>query len=151
MQDLYTELILDHNHNPKNFLGNGLHNLPNELKGANRKAIGYNPLCGDDVILYLTVKDDTIIDIGFEGVGCAISIGAASLMTEAIKGKTIEEASNLFDDMHDMLTKGTEKDLGKLNVLSGVLNYPARVKCATLSWHTLKAALNNTNDTITTE
>jgi len=142
MQDLYEELILDHNRNPRNF-GN--------LEGANRTVVGYNPLCGDDVTLHLTVKDNVIENVKFEGVGCAISIGAASLMTEAIKGKTIEEASDLFNDIHDMLTKGTEKDLGKLNVLENVLKYPARVKCAVLSWHTLKAALINDTDTITTE
>ncbi|KKM61214.1 hypothetical protein LCGC14_1534030, partial [marine sediment metagenome] len=121
------------------------------LEGANRTVVGYNPLCGDDVTLHLTVKDNVIENVKFEGVGCAISIGAASLMTEAIKGKTIEEASDLFNDIHDMLTKGTEKDLGKLNVLENVLKYPARVKCAVLSWHTLKAALINDTDTITTE
>ncbi len=142
MQDLYEELILDHNRNPRNF-GN--------LEGANRTVVGYNPLCGDDVTLHLTVKDNVIEDVKFEGVGCAISIGAASLMTEAIKSKTVEEASDLFNDIHDMLTKGTEKDLGKLNVLENVLKYPARVKCAILSWHTLKAALINSTDTITTE
>lgn len=150
MFDLYEEMILDHNRNPRNFLGSGQFDT-NRLKGMNRKAVGYNPLCGDDVILYLTVKKDKIIDIVFEGVGCAISIASASLMTEAIKGKTIEEASSLFDNMHEMLTEGTDKDLGKLSVLEGVSNYPARVKCATLSWHTLKSALNNDTETITTE
>ena len=147
MQDLralYEEVILDHNRRPRNF-----RRVP---EGANRHANGYNPLCGDQLALDLRVEDGVIKDVGFEGAGCAISTASASLMTESIKGKTLEEAERLFQGVHDLLTKqGATADVGKLQVLAGVRDYPARVKCATLPWHTLEAALKNAKQPATTE
>lgn len=130
---LYQEVIFDHNKNPRNF---------RKLPDANRKLEGYNPLCGDRLTLYLKVEDGVIKDVSFEGSGCAISMASASLMTESIKGKRLEEVQHLFEGVHDMLTgKDTTEDIGKLEVLSGVREFPARVKCATLAWHSLHAAL----------
>ncbi len=144
LRALYEEVILDHNRRPRNF-----RRLP---EGSNRHAIGHNPLCGDQLRIDLRVEDGVIKDIGFEGAGCAISTASASLMTESIKGKTVEEAEVLFRSVHDLLTKqGAAGDLGKLQVLAGVRDYPARVKCATLPWHTLEAALKNTAAPVTTE
>lgn len=144
LRDLYEEVILDHNRNPRNFL--------KKPDGTNRKAYGFNPLCGDEFTLYLVVEDGAIKDAGFEGAGCAISTASASLMTESVKGKTEAEAHALFQDVHNLLTQqGDVPDLGKLTVLSGVHAYPARVKCATLAWHTLYAALKNRAETVTTE
>jgi nitrogen fixation NifU-like protein len=144
LRDLYEEVILDHNRNPRNFL-----NKPN---GTNRKAHGFNPLCGDEFALHLVVEDGIIKDVGFEGTGCAISTASASLMTEAIKGKTEEEAYALFDKIHKLLLQEDRSaDVGKLAVLAGVHAYPTRVKCATLAWHTLHAALESENKTVTTE
>lgn len=144
LRSLYEEVILDHNRRPRNFLY--------KPEGANRHAHGYNPLCGDDFTINLRVEDGVIRDVGFEGAGCAISTASASLMTEAIKGKRVEDVERLFQGVHDLLTKdGVPDELGKLQVLAGVREYPARVKCATLAWHTLHAALQNASETVTTE
>lgn len=145
LRDLYEEVILDHNRNPRNFL--------RKPTGTNRRAYGFNPLCGDEFTVYLEVEDGVIKDIAFEGAGCAIATASASLMTEAVKGKTEAQARALFQAVHNLLTQQEEgPDLGKLAVLSGVHTYPNRVKCATLAWHTLSAALDNRQDEmITTE
>ena len=137
LSDLYQEVILDHNRRPRNF-----HALP----GASHSAEGFNPLCGDRLMLYLKLGGDTIEDIAFEGSGCAISKASASLMTDALKGRSVTEARALFDRFHRMVTtppdQGVE-DMGKLSSLAGVREFPVRVKCASLAWHTLKAALAN--------
>lgn len=148
LRDLYQEVIFDHNRRPRNFRA-----LPN----ANRRVEGFNPLCGDRLTLYLVVDEqDVIQDVSFQGTGCAISTASASLMTEAVKGKKVSEAERLFEGFHDLITKDTggpaaKASLGKLVVLGGVRDYPARVKCATLAWHTLHAALQNNAETVTTE
>ena len=144
IDDLYQETILDHSKRPRN---------RHALNDANRKAEGYNPLCGDKLKLYLKMDGDVVVDAAFEGAGCAISTASASLMTESLKGKTREEAIGLMDKFHDLLTTDTpaSRDLGKLVVFCGVRDYPARVKCATLAWHTLKSALNGSPETVTTE
>lgn len=139
--DLYQELILDHNKNPRNF---------RKPDGANCEAEGYNPLCGDKITIYARVENGVVQDIGFLGSGCAISKASASLLTERVKGKKQDEVIKLFEIIHSLLT-GDEKIkidkrlVGKLNALEGVRKFPARVKCATLAWHTLKAALENQN------
>ncbi len=135
LNDLYRDVILDHNRRPRNF-GN--------LKTADASVEGYNPMCGDHLTLQLKLDDGTISDIRFEGQGCAISTASASLMTEAVKGKRREEALALFDRVHQLLTDDAApagEELGKLAALSGVRQYPARVKCASLCWHTLASAL----------
>jgi nitrogen fixation NifU-like protein len=147
LRELYQEVILDHNKRPRNF-----HNL----EGANRTAEGYNPLCGDQITVSLRLEDDVIKDISFQGSGCAISKASASLMTTSVKGKTQAEAEVLFDRVHTMLTgeRDTTVDpheLGKLAVLSGVCEFPARVKCASLAWHTLRAALKGAGGAVLTE
>jgi nitrogen fixation NifU-like protein len=144
IDDLYQETILDHSKRPRNH---------HPLEDANRKAEGYNPLCGDKLKLYLKMDGDLVRDASFEGAGCAISTASASLMTESLKGKTREEAMKLVDKFHDLLTTDTpaSRDLGKLVVFCGVRDYPARVKCATLAWHTLKSALTGKEETVTTE
>lgn len=147
LSDLYQEVILDHHRKPRNF---------RELPGANRKAEGYNPLCGDKVTLYLELDGDHIKNIGFQGKGCAISTASASVMTETVKGKTLAEADALFQVFHDLVTGkppagGKAPELGKLAVFSGVAEFPVRVKCATLAWHTLQAALKNSGATVSTE
>ena len=145
LRELYQETILDHNRNPRNF-----HHMP---AGANREAHGHNPLCGDELALYLQVEDGVIKDIGFDGHGCAISTASASLMTETLKGKRVDEAEQIFNQMHRLLT-GTGDDiagLGKLQVLKGVCAYPMRVKCASLCWHTLHAALQQSDKIVTSE
>jgi len=144
IDDLYQETILDHSKRPRNH---------HSLSDANRKAEGYNPLCGDKLKLYLKMDGDVVKDASFEGAGCAISTASASLMTESLKGKTREEAMRLVDKFHDLLTTDTpaSRDLGKLVVFCGVRDYPARVKCATLAWHTLKSALSGSSETVTTE
>jgi nitrogen fixation NifU-like protein len=142
LRDLYQDLILDHGKHPRNF-----HTLP----GANREALGHNPLCGDRLSLYVTVDDKgTISDAAFQGSGCAISVASASMMTEMLKGKSASEAAHLFDYLHHSCTgqpasdKGLdEDDVARIKALSGVKDYPIRVKCATLAWHTLQAALKN--------
>jgi nitrogen fixation NifU-like protein len=144
VDDLYQETILDHSKRPRNH---------RSMDDANRKADGYNPLCGDKLRLYLKVEGDVVQDASFEGSGCAISTASASLMTDSLKGKTRAEALKLMEKFHDLLTTDTpvQQDLGKLVVFCGVRDYPARVKCATLAWHTLKSALNNAGDPVSTE
>jgi nitrogen fixation protein NifU and related proteins len=137
LDDLYQEVILDHSKRPRNC---------HARADANHRAEGYNPLCGDKLKLFLKVDDrDIVQDVSFIGSGCAISTASASLMTESMKGKSREEALKLLDKFHELLTTDTpvSKDLGKLVVFCGVRDYPARVKCATLAWHTLKSALTN--------
>lgn len=145
LSELYQEVILDHYKTPRNF---------RRLDGSDRMAVGHNPLCGDQVVVYLKIEGTIVKDISFQGSGCAISTASASLMTEALKGKTLEEIETLFKEFHTLLTTETAADparLGKLAVFSGVREFPARVKCATLPWHTLHAALENKKDPITTE
>ena len=134
LKDLYQELILDHGKRPRNF---------HPMHDANARAEGYNPLCGDRITLELKLEGDQIKDAAFQGAGCAISTASASLMTEALKGRTRAETERLFERFHDLLTGKDvrQTDLGKLAVFSGVREYPMRVKCATLAWHTLRAAL----------
>jgi nitrogen fixation protein NifU and related proteins len=144
VDDLYQEIILDHSKHPRNC---------HSMEDANRKAEGYNPLCGDKLKLYLKMEDGIVKDVSFVGSGCAISTASASLMTESLKGKSREEAIKLLDKFHELLTTDSpvSNELGKLVVFCGVRDYPARVKCATLAWHTFKSALNNSDDTATTE
>jgi nitrogen fixation NifU-like protein len=144
MRDLYQEVILDHNRHPRNFRA---------LADANRKAEGHNPLCGDRVQVFLHVEDDRVQGISFQGSGCAISTASASLMTEALKGRSVAEAHALFKSFHDLLTHGSDnvEALGKLAVLAGVRDFPIRVKCATLAWHTLEAALAQKDHPVSTE
>jgi nitrogen fixation NifU-like protein len=135
LSDLYQEVILDHNRRPRNF---------HALADASHTAEGYNPLCGDRLTLYVKVADGVVSDVAFEGAGCAISKASASLMTDAVKGRTVAEAQALFDRFHRMVTTPPGQpveDLGKLSVLAGVREFPVRVKCASLAWHTLKAAM----------
>ena len=144
LRALYEEVILDHNRRPRNFR--------RKPDGANRHAHGHNPLCGDNLIIELFVDSGVVRDVGFEGSGCAISTASASLMTESIKGKTLEQIETLFQSVHYLLTQsGQSADVGKLQVLAGVRDYPARVKCATLPWHTLRAALQNQPEIVSTE
>jgi len=148
LRELYEEVILDHNRNPRNY--------PKKPEDCNHTAHGFNPLCGDEFQIHLTVDDGVIKDVGFEGGGCAISTASASLMTEAIKGKPVTDAEALFEVVHQALTEekqvGRPQDLlGKLTVLTGVKEYPMRVKCATLAWHTMHAALNDQPGVVTTE
>jgi len=148
LRELYQELIVDHSRRPRNF---------GALEGANRHATGYNPLCGDKVTVFLKMKDDRVEDVRFEGAGCAISTASASMMTEKFKGKTLEEAEALFDLFHALVTGAAKPDqnasekLGKLAVFSGVSEFPVRVKCATLAWHTARSALRGTQDVVSTE
>lgn len=143
LSDLYQEVILDHNRRPRNF---------HPLAEASHTAEGYNPLCGDRLKLYLKLDGDTIEDVSFEGAGCAISKASASLMTDALKGKSVTEANALFDRFHRMVTTPpgqSVEDMGKLSALAGVREFPVRVKCASLAWHTLRAALHNEQRTST--
>jgi len=143
LQDLYQEVIFDHNRNPRHC---------GKIADANRKAQGFNPLCGDKVTLYLKVDEGGIIrDVGFDGSGCAISVASASLMTEALVGKTEREAEALFEKFRDMMMGGEAGDapLGKLEALSGVKEFPSRIKCATLAWHALNAALKDSGEVST--
>lgn len=143
LRELYQETIFDHYRQPRNY---------GRLDGANRRAEGYNPLCGDKVVLYLRVEDGVILDASFEGFGCAIATASASLLTENIKGRSEEEALQLQDRFIGMVTGvATTGELGKLEVLAGVREFPQRVKCATLAWHTMKAALKNADEPVTTE
>ncbi len=146
LRDLYQEVIFDHNRNPRNF---------RVIEDADRKVEGFNPLCGDHLTLYLKLDGDKIVDASFQGSGCAISTASVSLMTEIVKGKTLEEAEELFKQFHEMTTGEDEEiqleAMGKLAVLAGVREYPARVKCATLAWHTLDAAIKNQETSISTE
>ena len=147
LRELYQEVILDHGKRPRNF---------RKLAGSNRRADGYNPLCGDKVTVYVELAGDRVSDIGFQGSGCAISTASASVMTESLKGKTRAEAEALFERFHHLvtgrsMTAGEAPALGKLAVFSGVSEFPVRVKCATLPWHTLRAALNGEGDPVRTE
>ena len=144
LQDLYQEVILDHNKRPRNFrtIENG------------RKAEGYNPLCGDRLTVYLRLENGRIADASFQGSGCAISKASASLMTDSVKGKTLEEADELFQRFHRMITRPPDEpvdDLGKLSVFAGVRQFPVRVKCASLAWHTLHSAIAAKEDVVSTE
>ena len=144
LQDLYQEVILDHNKRPRNFRA---------LEGG-RKAEGYNPLCGDRFTVDLSLDAGVITDVSFQGSGCAISKASASLMTESVKGKSIEEAKATFDEFQKMLTGPTDApadNLGKLTVLAGVRQFPVRVKCASLAWHTLKSAVDARDEVVSTE
>jgi nitrogen fixation NifU-like protein len=147
LRELYQELILDHTKRPRNF---GL------LETANCQADGYNPLCGDKVTVFLNVENDVVNDIRFQGSGCAISTASASMMTESLKGKTVADAKTLFARFHELLTGKSDQlpdieALGKLAVFSGVKEFPIRVKCATLAWHTMNAALSHQQQPVSTE
>jgi nitrogen fixation NifU-like protein len=146
LSELYQEILLEHNSKPRNY---------RKLEDANHSADGYNPLCGDQITLYLKVEDNVITDVGFQGKGCAISRASASMMTQSVKGQELEKAEEIFDEFHKMLTsQGADLDydkLGDLDMLSGVAEYPARIKCAVLAWHTLHAALEGKEETVSTE
>jgi nitrogen fixation NifU-like protein len=139
LRELYQEVILDHSKRPRHF---------GEMPEANHQANGHNPLCGDRITVYLRVEDDVIKDVGFQGAGCSISMASASMMTDALRGRTVAEAKGLFERFHRLVTSdpsraadNADPELGKLAVFSGVCEFPMRVKCASLSWHTMKAAL----------
>lgn len=144
LRELYQEIIIDHGREPRNF---------GKLAEANHSHDGFNPLCGDKLTVYVQVADHKIVDVKFIGDGCAISVASASLMTEAMKGKAIAEFEHFFSVFHEVITTGKEpsEDIGKLAVFVGVAEYPMRVKCATLAWHTLKAALANDPKPVSTE
>jgi nitrogen fixation NifU-like protein len=143
LRELYQEVILDHYKKPRNFRA---------LPDANRTLEGYNPLCGDKITVYLKVEDGVIKDIGFQGSGCAISTASASMMTDSLKGKTIDQAETVFRGFHNLVTgKDGGADLGKLAVFVGVREFPVRVKCATLAWHTFHGALEGEHKPVTTE
>jgi nitrogen fixation NifU-like protein len=146
LRELYQQVILDHNKNPRNF---------REMPDASRKIEGYNPLCGDHYTIFLQVDGDTIKDVSFTGNGCAISKASASVMSAMVKGKSREEAARLFDVFHRLVTGDASgldaAELGRLAAFSGVSEFPARVKCATLAWHTLNAALKGDGESVTTE
>jgi nitrogen fixation protein NifU and related proteins len=145
LRDLYQEVILEHSKVPRNY---------REIAGADHKAEGFNPLCGDRFTVYLHLDGEIIRDISFQGSGCAISKASASMMTQILKGKTRDEAEKLFGRFHDLVTghgHPSEEEMGKLAVFSGVSEFPARVKCATLAWHTLQAALHGDREPVTTE
>jgi nitrogen fixation protein NifU and related proteins len=147
LRDLYQEVILEHSKAPRNY---------RELKDADHKAEGFNPLCGDHFTVFLHLEGDSIRDITFQGSGCAISKASASMMTQSLKGKTKAEAEALFEKFHNVVTgqaaaNGNPTELGKLAVFSGVSEFPTRVKCATLAWHTLQAALEGQQEAVSTE
>lgn len=147
LRELYQAVILDHHKRPRNF---------RVLPGANRHAEGFNPLCGDKVTVYLQLEDDVVRDVSFQGSGCAISTASASVMTELLKGKTRDEAEALFQRFHQLVAGGagsseTGPGLGKLAAFAGVREFPVRVKCATLAWHTLRAALHDEHEPVSTE
>lgn len=147
LSDLYQEVILEHSKTPRNY---------RRPAGANREAEGYNPLCGDHFTVFLDMEGDAIRDVGFQGSGCAISKASASMMTQSLKGKTRAEAERLFNQFHGLVTgkpnsSADDSELGKLAVFSGVSRYPARVKCATLAWHTLQSALEGSQKPVSTE
>jgi nitrogen fixation protein NifU and related proteins len=147
LRDLYQEVILDHHKKPRNF---------HKLEHANRQADGYNPLCGDKLSVYIQVENGVVKDIAFVGAGCAISTASASMMTESLKGKSETEVKAIFERFHQLVTNHNEPTpdpatLGKLAVFSGIREYPVRVKCATLAWHTMRAALEGTNEMVATE
>jgi nitrogen fixation NifU-like protein len=146
LKDLYRDVIVDHNRNPRNF---------REMPDADRRADGFNPLCGDKLTVFVKLDGDRISDVSFQGSGCAISVASASLLTESVKGKAVPDAERLFGKMHDLLTRDDAdvdvESLGKLGALSGVREFPARVKCASLCWHTLEAALHQQAEPVKTE
>jgi nitrogen fixation protein NifU and related proteins len=144
LDELYQQVILDHNKSPRNF---------RTIEDASHKAEGYNPLCGDQVTVYVKLEGGVIQDVAFQGSGCAISKASASIMTAELKGKTRAQAKELFENVHKMLTGDPDSAdrLGKLVILSGVCKFPARVKCATLAWHTVNTALNGGGESVTTE
>lgn len=145
IKDLYQEVIVDHNRSPRNF---------GKIDDADKTLEGFNPLCGDKLTLYLKTDGKNINDIAFDGSGCAISVASASLMTDAMKGKSLEDAEALFNNFHNLITTDDEVDvdlLGKLAALAGVKDYPARVKCASLCWHTLHSALQGETEPVHTE
>src|SRR5215472_13630471 len=143
LRDLYQEVILEHSKHPRNY---------RTMEAANHKAEGFNPLCGDHFTVYLDMKDGAIHDIAFQGTGCAISKASASMMTQSLKGKSAGEAEELFGRFHDLVTgHGTGDEIGKLAVFSGVSEFPLRVKCATLAWHALRAALRGDQEAVSTE
>ena len=146
LRELYQQVILDHNRNPRNF---------KELPDATRRVEGFNPLCGDHYTVFLDLDGDVIREVTFTGSGCAISKASASVMSSTVKGKTTEEAQSLFDTFHHLVTGDTSTvdaaELGRLAAFSGVSEFPARVKCATLAWHTLRTALEGQQETVTTE
>lgn len=151
LRELYQEVILDHGRTPRNF---------GKPEGANHHAHGHNPLCGDKITVHLRLNGDVVEDVGFEGSGCAISMASTSLMTEVLKGRTVAEAHALFHRFHDLITGSHDSredetvdpdDFERLTVLSGVSEFPMRVKCATLAWHTLEAAIQGEADPVTTE
>ncbi len=146
LSDLYQEILLEHNSKPRNF---------RKVDDASATAEGYNPLCGDQITLYLKIVEGVVEDVGFQGVGCAISRASASMMTQSIKGKSLDDASVIFEAFHDMLTHpDSEPDfdtLGDLETLAGVNEYPTRIKCAILAWHTMRSALSGKADAVTTE
>jgi nitrogen fixation NifU-like protein len=146
LRDLYQDVILEHSKAPRNF---------RELPAANHKAEGFNPLCGDRFTIYVTTEGDAIRDITFQGSGCAISKASASMMTQCLKGKNKAEAAKIFERFHKLVTgqesSNGEAELGKLTVFSGVSEFPVRVKCATLAWHTLQAALEDKQEAVSTE
>jgi nitrogen fixation protein NifU and related proteins len=144
LQELYQEVILDHNKRPRNF----------RVIAGGQKAEGHNPLCGDRLTVYLRVEQGRIVDVSFQGSGCAISKASASLMTDSVKGKTLEEADVLFKRFHQMITREPDEPvdgLGKLSVFAGVRQFPVRVKCATLPWHTFRAAAEARDEVVSTE
>lgn len=146
LSDLYQEILLEHNSKPRNF---------RKVEDASATAEGYNPLCGDQITLYLKVVDGVVEDVGFQGVGCAISRASASMMTQSIKGRSLDDAHVIFEAFHNMLTHPNEEPdydtLGDLETLSGVNEYPTRIKCAVLAWHTMRSALHDDGQTVTTE
>ena len=147
LRDMYQEIILEHAKSPRNYRA---------LQQPSGRAEGYNPLCGDRCTVFINAKDGVILDISFEGSGCAISRASASMMTQGLKGKTLEEADKMFHSFHSLVTgqnnpNGPQTDIGKLKVFGGVSEFPARVKCATLAWHTLQAALHGDSAPVTTE
>jgi nitrogen fixation NifU-like protein len=147
LRELYQTTILDHNKKPRNF------HVP---EGANREGHGHNPLCGDQLTVYVNLEDGVVKDIGFQGSGCAISKASASLMTERVKGRSVEELDEMFEGFHDLVTSDPRQEpdlegMGKLAVFAGVREYPMRVKCATLAWHTARAAVHGEDTTVRTE
>ena len=146
LHELYQEILLEHNNKPRNY---------RKMEDANRQADGYNPLCGDQITLYLKLEDDVIADVAFQGVGCAISRASASMLTQSIKGETLAKAEEIFNGFHALITDpdaDVDYDLlGDLEMLSGVSAFPTRIKCAVLAWHTLNAAIEGKGDSVTTE
>ncbi len=147
LQDLYQDIIMDHNRRPRNF---------GPVDQPTHKKEGYNPLCGDQIEIELKILDGIVVDVGFTGVGCAISKSSASMMTEEIKGKELEVVESMFEQFRRMITVNDQMDLdadllGDLEILQGVSRYPARIKCATLAWHTLHSAIEGDENTVTTE